>query len=280
MSKYLMAGVLTTVVGVLALASAAVASPPEVGRCIYTRSGHYRTSNCTGARFSEGEYEWLPGAHNNRFTLEFSSGSKPPEFQTWLGPNGGYITPICRSLSGSGEYTTPNTVSLAVTFKECQYEAGPEQCQTPGLHEEEIATEPLEGHLAFGVKNRYVYINLSPAIPRTSYLSFGCTEEGHPRLSFELVPRTATGGLLLALAVRDVMIPANVVSASMKRRRLEMAHTYPGKQNVPTAYEGPEGPAAAGVNTGRIGGPYVEKGGVEAVAIQKDEEPLEISTQR
>jgi hypothetical protein len=146
MRRIAMLGSCLLVVGVAcaALASAASAEMPELGRCLPAETtprphgtgvkydGKYSNKGCTHvSRKHNGKYEWTPGP-----------GPKPKFIAAGLEPEPVLETTTgakveCTSMSASGEYTGAKTATLKkILFSGCTSEAAP--CQSDPAKEGEI----------------------------------------------------------------------------------------------------------------------------------------------
>jgi hypothetical protein len=127
--------------------SAALAAPPEVGKCLRVPSGgKYSNANCTklATTSKNGIYEWRAGAVNKGFTGVSTA--------TTLETTSGFKVQIkCTANSESGEYTGAKTVTAKVVLTGCEDPALGLKCQnsSPTAKSGEITSEELEGELGF-----------------------------------------------------------------------------------------------------------------------------------
>jgi hypothetical protein len=113
---------------------------PEFGRCVKVTAGtgKYENGACTNLG-GEQKYEWHPGVVKAHFTTSIKEGL--PTLETVGGSQ-----VVCKSQSGSGEYTGPKTVgSVLMTFSGCERLG--EKCSSEKSAEGTIVTRSLEGVL-------------------------------------------------------------------------------------------------------------------------------------
>jgi hypothetical protein len=122
-------------------AATAAAEAPEYGRCVAQTGGRFKDPGCTKEAASKGKYEWTAGVEKSNFTTK-SAGKIVLE-------SVGKHQIVCKSESGSGDYTGPKTFNMKITLNGCEAEGIPAESKLEGIKEGEIilGQEGLEGHL-------------------------------------------------------------------------------------------------------------------------------------
>lgn len=185
----LMGGVaaLAFAVVLLAPATAAAATAPQLGRCVKVakHTGDYGSDRCTSAK-ARGNFEWMPGAVEPGFSIS----AQGVEFVN--AEEGEHVK--CTSATGHGSYEgDTQIVGLSLTFTGCQQR--PNTCSSAGAAAGEIVSNPLEGE--------YVYHRQDDK--KALLAVFGADRSG-PLWSFTCGPETiAILGSLLAAPTANRM---------------------------------------------------------------------------
>ncbi len=151
------------------MATNALASPPEYGRCLKVAkpyNGGFTNSGCTTKSESKtGKYEWYAGAIKAKQTS--SGGPGKLEEANKYGV-------ACSSESSTGEYTgTKEGKNLVVKFKGCK--VTPFVCTSPGHEEGELETYPLEGRAVWeNEKLHKTALDLFPSVGHETFIEFTC----------------------------------------------------------------------------------------------------------
>jgi hypothetical protein len=122
-------------------AAQASAAAPEFGRCVKVAkgTGKFSSSHCT-VEAAGGSYEWMQGAGaTKKLTLVLKAGTTI----TVETVRGTKIT--CTGGTGTGEYTGPKTVSLAVRWEGCKTSGG--EVESQGQPNGVVVLKPLIGVL-------------------------------------------------------------------------------------------------------------------------------------
>jgi hypothetical protein len=148
LSRMLGACVLAIAALCATFAAGASASVPELGRCVLVAkgTGEYIGKNCQHASPAhKGEYNWLPGAANNKFE-GFSLETVTLEAST----NKAHTIKCAAANAYNGEYTGPKTETLTVDFVGCNLPSTKQKCQSnPAPQKEGEIETTLTGELGF-----------------------------------------------------------------------------------------------------------------------------------
>jgi hypothetical protein len=179
--------------------SAAAFAPPEIGRCVKVAgTGKFTSSSCIkeekGKKAGQGNYEWLPGAENAKFTTTGGVGV----LETVAGTS---VT--CKTQESGGEFSSPKTVKgIVVRFTKC--ESGGLTCGTAGAKEGEIVTNLIEGRIGFEDKaKKKIALDLFPAPSDDGlYVTFNCTAALHITVGGSVLVNVTSDKMLTSLTLK------------------------------------------------------------------------------
>ncbi len=209
-------GVMVVVIAVTAMAAAAVAAPPEFGRCVEVapKTGEYR----------DGKHCLKPAPGVGKYNFSSGPGAKKKFTGT-----GGAITlesakkvqVTCAGSALAGEYTGAKTLTANVTLSGCEEPATLRKCQTAAVKMGEIEGPGLEGELG------YIATGAKPVVGidfkhSPDLFTFEC---GQPREEITLV--TVEGSVIATVK------PVNVMTEEFKL----LVKAKNGKQ-IPEQFEG------------------------------------------
>lgn len=242
-------GIFGAALATIALTSTTTAlgfSPPEIGRCVKVaaKTGKFKSATCIKEK-ANGNYEWEPGAVNNKFRTTGGVGVLETTNGTAVG---------CNTEESGGEFSSPKTVTgVVVKFTGCR-SAG-FICGTAGSTEGEIVTNPLEGRIGFENRpKKKVAFDLFPtAADEGLYVTFNCGVSLHV---------TVGGSVLVPVAPSDKMLTA--LSLKYKASR--------GHQK-PEHFEG----EPSDVLLTAINAKAPEQSGITITSTQDAEESLEVN---
>lgn len=232
-------------------ASAALAQPPEIGRCAkvaVAKTGKYTTVTCTAlAKPGAGEYEWTPGTAEGK--NHFTGTSTKATLETIH-----KVKVTCTGEKAAGEYTGTKTVgNVNVTFTGCVSLA--KKCQTEGSAEGEIKVNPLAGQLEWENKAlKKVAVDLFP-------------QEGEYFVTFRCGPAESK--------VRGSVL-VNVIAGKMETSFVEKFTAKEGVQK-PSEYETAEGTKVPDFLEADLGATEFVRAGQTVANTQKNEEALEVN---
>jgi hypothetical protein len=240
-------------VAVASLASAAVAAPPEFGRCVKLtapETREYSDAGCTKEVSAAGKFEWLPGPGPK---AKFVSKLKEATVATLETVTATKVT--CKGESDTGEYSGLKTVAdLTVLFTGC--ESGSLACTSAGQTSGDVATATLEGEL--GVEK----VGSPETKSKIGLLLFA---SGHGAISeFECagLPVTVRGSIIHPVPANKMLLTATEKFAATK-----------GEQK-PDKFAG-EGADAHTLESSVAGGPF-EEAGQTLTTVTTNEEKTEV----
>jgi hypothetical protein len=231
-------------------AASASAEAPDVGRCVKVAkgTGSFKSANCTAA-LAGGSFEWLPGpGASNKFSV-----AKTSAF--WTLEVGGGPKIVCTGGSGTGEYTSSNSVgAVALTLTGC---VDGFECNSPGQQDGVVVLNPLEGTLG---------VIKAGATPKLNKIGLDLFPAGHEPFVAEFV---CAG---VAIQVRGSVIVPVTTNKMLLTSPLKFVQKN-GKQK-PEQFEG-EPKDVLEFSTDR--GPFAQAG-LFFEAAETNEEPIEINS--